>query len=116
MMQNRGRAVYIGLCVIGILLGLLFIALGGAHENREPLAEGQEEQGGIVSEPRVAGMLEGLEDVDNVCVMLQTDEGGRVMGVAVICENGEDPVIQEKITRLLRALYGIGAHQISVSG
>ena len=115
-MQNKERKFYFVLCLIGAILGLVMIGMSGKQPKEQQEIAGQTIQSGVFSDPKVARMLESMEDVSSVSVMLQIDSQSEVTGVAVICENGEDPVIQEKITRLLRALYGIGAHQISVSG
>ena len=115
-MNDKKRGFYMLLCVMGILLGLILLWMSDGSKQTEQTVQTQSMSSGIISEPKVARMLEAMEDVKSVSVMLQVGEQGQVVGVAVVCENGENPVIQEKITRVLRALYGLGAHQISVSG
>lgn len=39
----------------------------------------------------------------------------RVMGVAVICEGGEDPVVKERIYSMISALFDINTNSISVT-
>lgn len=40
----------------------------------------------------------------------------KVRGVAVICTDGEDPAVQEKVTLLLSAALGISTNKIEVAG
>ena len=39
----------------------------------------------------------------------------KVMGVAVICEGGEDPIVRERIYSLISALFDINTNSISVT-
>ena len=39
----------------------------------------------------------------------------KVSGVAIVCEGGGDPKVEEKIDALIRALYGLSSTRISVS-
>lgn len=40
----------------------------------------------------------------------------KIRGIAVVCDNGDDPVIQSKIIGLLSCAYGISSAKIYVSG
>lgn len=101
---------------IGIVLAL-FLILGSEKESNKNLQTSVSADQSISAEERqVKYLLEEMEDVESVSVMLKTDDAGKITGIAVICENGESPVLQEKIIRLLKALYGLGSHQIAVSG
>ncbi len=40
----------------------------------------------------------------------------RIRGIAVVCPNGDDPVIQYKIIKLLACAYGISEAKICVAG
>lgn len=115
LFSGRSIGSYV-IAFIGILLALVLIVLNGDHRSDGDAMS----QTGIHSESqeqRVKLLLEEMEGVENVTVMLRTDSSDtQVCGVAVICSDGENPTVQEKIIRILRALYGIGSHQISVSG
>ncbi len=104
------------LLILGVVVSLVLIYLGGNEEKNNEgesisvvMSEREEEK-------RVTYLLEGMEGVSGVQVMLMRDDTGKVDGAVVICRGGEDVEVQEKIVSALRALYGIGAHRISVSG
>lgn len=40
----------------------------------------------------------------------------KVGGVAVVCRGGSDPVLQERVISLVKALFGIPANRVFVSG
>ncbi len=64
-------------------------------------------------------------DVKNKHIIIDGDTGEtglkvksiypKVMGVAVICEGGEDPVVRERIYSLISALFDINTNSISVT-
>ena len=101
-MQNKGRSFYFILCIIGAILGLILVGMSKNTDEVKQTGAASMNQSGVITEPKVAGMLEAMEGVSNVSVMLQIDSESHVTGVAVVCQNGEDPVIQEKIVRFLR--------------
>ncbi len=39
----------------------------------------------------------------------------RVIGVAVVCEGGDNPTVKNEITQMLKALFDIGSNSISIS-
>ncbi len=103
------------LLVGGLFLGLLLVFSDGKEEAVQVGSMLVEEQY-AEEEARVRRLLEGMEGVNGVRVMLMRTEQGEVVGAAVTCEQGDSAVIQQKIISTLRALYGIGAHRISVTG
>lgn len=121
MGQNRidrlgGRWKYYLLFGVGILLALTML-IGGEGEEKQTVAQPSSGKENVAAEERkVKYLLEEMQSVEDASVMLMTDDDGNVSGIAVVCRNGEDPNIQEKIIRSLRALFGLGSHQISVSG
>jgi len=38
-----------------------------------------------------------------------------VQGVAVLCQGGEDPAVQTRITALVQVLTGVGANHVTVA-
>ncbi len=116
MLKGKGRHSYL-IVGIGIVLALILI-LGSEAEKESAAAEAIDpiSQATATEERKVKYLLEEMEGVADVSVMLKYDDAGSVSGVAVICADGENGLVQEKIIRLLRALFGIGSHQISVSG
>lgn len=61
-------------------------------------------------------LLAGAEGVGKTEIYLTAGEDGRLQGIAVLCEGGEEPTVQKRVIGLLSALYGIGAHRIFVGG
>lgn len=111
-----GRWKYYLLFGVGILLALVML-LGGEGDEKQATEQTDVGKEDVSAEERkVKYLLEEMQAVEDASVMLMTDGDGNVSGIAVVCRNGEDPSVQEKIIRSLRALYGLGSHQISVSG
>ena len=114
--KTAGKRYYL-LFGVGILLALVLILASENSTRAGGVTVGANSGNAKEKEERkVTCLLSELEGVQDVSVMLKTDGEDRVIGVAVICRDGDNPELQEKIIRLLRALYGIGAHQIGVSG
>ena len=82
-------------------------------------------------ESRAASLISKIEGVDDVSIFLTLDVGAQVSyngsnvsstkapvvrGVAVVCRGGDSPVIAQKITELLCALFDLSANHIYVSG
>ncbi len=47
--------------------------------------------------------------------LVETVQTPQVLGVAVLCQGGEDPAIQARITALVQALTGVGANHVTVA-
>ena len=101
---------YALICLLLAIIGISLIMLGGRskQEASASLTDSEEE--------KIRILLEEMKGVDAVSVMLNTDEQGNIEGVAVICHGGDDPAVQSRIIAVLRALLGLGSHQIGVSG
>lgn len=64
-------------------------------------------------------------DIKNEYIIIDGDNGEtglrvksiypRVLGVAVICEGGDDPIVKERIYSLISALFDINTNSISVT-
>lgn len=48
--------------------------------------------------------------------VLASELYSRVRGVAVVCDGGHDPAVEQAVMRTLEALFDIGSHHISVCG
>ena len=47
--------------------------------------------------------------------LVETLQTPQVQGVAVLCQGGEDPAVQTRITALVQALTGVGANHVTVA-
>ena len=47
--------------------------------------------------------------------LVETIQTPQVQGVAVLCQGGEDPAVQTRITALVQALTGVGANHVTVA-
>lgn len=47
--------------------------------------------------------------------LVETIQTPQVLGVAVLCQGGEDPAVQSRITALVQALTGVGANHVTVA-
>ena len=47
--------------------------------------------------------------------LVETVQTPQVLGVAVLCQGGEDPAVQTRITALVQALTGVGANHVTVA-
>lgn len=47
--------------------------------------------------------------------LVETIQTPQVLGVAVLCQGGEDPAVQTRITALVQALTGVGANHVTVA-
>lgn len=66
------------------------------------------------------------DSVSKSYITVQTENGqspvlaselySRVRGVAVVCDGGRDPAVEQAVMRTLEALFDIGSHHISVCG
>ena len=54
--------------------------------------------------------------VINGQAVLTTVVKPKIRGVAVVCKNGDDPILQNKIINLLSRAYGISSTKICVAG
>ena len=92
-----------------LLLGLLLILLSGlGGKNTAELPDEEE---------RIAEMCSLIDGVGDCRVMMTYRPGtekDEVYAVFVLCDGGESVAVREKITSMLCALYGIGAHRVEI--
>ncbi len=49
-------------------------------------------------------------------VVYLTERVPEILGIGVVCGGGSDPVVQNEVTRLLSAAFGVGGNKIYVTG
>ena len=101
-------------------IGALLLLLGGNFQESRADAGKENRDAGAVSEAtkaELAELLSGVEGAGKTKIYLTVAPGGGALqGVAVLCEGGEDPLVQKRVIGLLSALYNLGAHRIYVGG
>lgn len=100
------------LLLVGILLVVIAI----------PTKSGTEEKGVVDSkgwstsdtEQRLENILGQMQGIGEVHVMITYKQDNQVEGVVVVAEGGEQGVIVQKITEVVRALFDVDSHKIKV--
>ena len=100
------------LLLVGILLVVIAI----------PTKSGTEEKGVVDSkewstsetEQRLENILSQMQGIGEVHVMITYKQDNQVEGVVVVAEGGEQGVIVQKITEVVRALFDVNSHKIKV--
>lgn len=100
------------LLLVGILLVVIAI----------PTKSGTEEKGIVDSknwsatetEQRLENILSQMQGSGEVHVMITYRQENQVEGVVVVAEGGEQGVIVQKITEVVRALFDVDSHKIKV--
>lgn len=85
----------------------------------------------LAMEAELTGLLSHMDGVSDVRVSVSLENGneytyeggkttvvtaGRVRGVAVVCQGGEDAVVRERIVSLVCALFDLPVRAVSVTG
>ena len=106
-MQRKKFKVLLILCAaLGTLCLLLGLYFGGKSGDASKSAKEEE----------LACFLENGRGVGRAAVSLCYDADGRIVGAAVVCAGGDDPVVRAEVIRLLSAALGVGSNRIYVSG
>lgn len=100
------------LLLVGILLVVIAI----------PTKSGTEEKGVVDSkewstsetEQRLENILGQMQGIGEVHAMITYRQDNQVEGVVVVAEGGEQGVIVQKITEVVRALFDVDSHKIKV--
>ena len=100
------------LLLVGILLVVIAI----------PTKSGTEEKGVVDSkewstsemEQRLENILSQMKGIGEVHAMITYKQDNQVEGVVVVAEGGEQGVIVQKITEVVRALFDVDSHKIKV--
>ena len=130
--SDKARIVFvvIGLCAI------LLIFISGQFENKKDTKEITKEMSSSDYcenlKEKLTDMIENLEGVGDAQVLLTLESSyeyiyldddktltkilePKIRGVAVICAGGNDPVVKERITKLLSTILSVSTSSISVS-
>ena len=124
--ENKKRALPLILFILGALL--LIISLprdgGAASATDTTLAEYKGEL-----EEELSALCSSISGVGKCEVSVSFAEGAhleykgsvligttppRVLGITVICDGGRDPAVCEAISRMMRALFDVGANRVAV--
>lgn len=100
------------LLLVGILLVVIAI----------PTKSGTEEKGigdskkwsATETEQRLENILSQMQGIGEVHVMITYRDENVVEGVVVVAEGGEQAVVVQKITEVVRALFDVDSHKIKV--
>lgn len=130
--SDKARIVFvvIGLCAI------LLIFISGQFENKKDTKEITKEMSSSDYcenlKEELTEMIENLEGVGDAQVLLTLESSyeyiyldddktltkilePKIRGVVVICAGGNDPVVKERITKLLSTILSVSTSSISVS-
>ncbi|MBQ8912271.1 MAG: hypothetical protein IJY89_06865 [Clostridia bacterium] len=100
--------------ILSGILGLLLFVFGNIREKDSAGQNAYDARS--EKEKELAVFLEESQGVDEVLIKLCVDEEGRIIGAAVLCSGGNDPVVKAQITRLLSAALGLPTNKIEVDG
>lgn len=108
---------------VPLLLFLIFLIALSSLGKREKTVETE-----LSTEERLAALCNSVKGVSDAEVMItyettatatffgRTDTGQNILGVAVVCNGGDDPAIQVVLHELIRSLFSLPSTKISVSG
>ena len=65
-------------------------------------------------EQRLENILSQMQGIGEVHAMITYKQDNQVEGVVVVAEGGEQGVIVQKITEVVRALFDVDSHKIKV--
>ena len=100
------------LLLIGILL--VVIAIPTKSETEEKSVGASKEWSTSETEQRLENILSQMQGIGEVHVMITYRQENEVEGVVVVAEGGEQGVIVQKITEVVRALFDVDSHKIKV--
>ena len=112
--------------LIWILVGILILimAIPSNTKNRQTTTSNVQGQNSSL-EAKLEGVLSATEGVGNVKVMISTKESNStlfgnengeetVMGVVVVAQGAGNPVVDARISEVVKALFSIDVHKISI--
>jgi stage III sporulation protein AG len=110
-LENKKSQLVI-LLLIGILL--VVIALPTSSNQENSIKSDSREWTTTEMESRLEKILEQMRGVGEVCVMITYQEEAKVEGVVVVADGAKQPIIVQKITEVVRALFDVDSHNIKV--
>ena len=112
--------------MIWILIGILIliVAIPSNTKNYQTTTSNAKEQNSSLEE-KLEGVLSATEGVGKVKVMISTQKGESilfgsengeeiVMGVVVVAQGAGNPVVDARISEVVKALFSIDVHKISI--
>ena len=100
------------LLLVGILL--VVIAIPTKSETEEKGIGDSKKWSATETEQRLENILSQMQGIGEVHVMITYRDENVVEGVVVVAEGGEQGVIVQKITEVVRALFDVDSHKIKV--
>lgn len=100
--EKKGLSLILFVLIIGVLLMVFGSGNGGVRAGN--------------TEKRVAELCERIDGVSDVSVMIISDTGGYVRGVAVVCSGGDDARIKLTLTEMICALFTVPSSSVSIVG
>ncbi len=104
-LKSRPLLLLLLIAFVGVILLVLSPLMKDGQKEKDQLPEKQE---------TLAAFLEQTQGVGEVHLKLCADENGRIVGAAVLCQGGDDPLVASKVTRLLSAALGLPTNKIEV--
>lgn len=103
------------LLLVGILLVVIAIPTKSDTEKDTGFQMTENEDANATEmEKRLEGILSQMQGIGEVHVMITYRQENQVEGVVVVAEGGEQGVIVQKITEVVRALFDVDSHKIKV--
>ena len=100
------------LLLVGILLVVIAIPTKSGTEEKSVGAS--KEWSTSETEQRLENILSQMQGIGEVHVMITYRQENEVEGVVVVAEGGEQGVIVQKITEVVRALFDVDSHKNKV--
>lgn len=92
-----------------LLIGILLIVIAIPTDSRE-----NKRNAGTDMEERLEEVLGEMVGVGKVNVMITYQDDGKVGGIAIVAEGGDNAVVVQNITEVVQALFDVDAHKIKV--
>lgn len=111
LLENK-KNQWLILLLVGILL--VVIAIPTKSKTEEKSVGDLKEWSTSETEQRLENILSQMQGIGEVHVMITYRQENEVEGVVVVAEGGEQGVIVQKITEVVRALFDVDSHKIKV--
>ena len=111
LLENK-KNQWLILLLVGILL--VVIAIPTKSGTEEKSVGDLKEWSTSETEQRLENILSQMQGIGEVHVMITYRQENQVEGVVVVAEGGEQGVIVQKITEVVRALFDVDSHKIKV--
>ncbi len=111
LLENK-KNQWLILLLVGILL--VVIAIPTKSGTEEKSVGDLKEWSTSETEQRLENILSQMQGIGEVHAMITYKQDNQVEGVVVVAEGGEQGVIVQKITEVVRALFDVDSHKIKV--